>query len=318
MLLWVFDLEDLAPLPLPSSPHDATAPDRLRRGNSASARARTSEIGPSRSLPTSERLNRSIMSASSGERFTYLIYHLARTVPSVDNLYILLWTALEAVMGLRTDQPDIEIVQTNVAQAIVLGSVGRRVNSTVQRLRTLSRANNWSYLGPAEANEYDLMGLCRWIVWLIDKSVAKSQDDPFLILKADPLLAKQYRTINETWGDLGVLRELVSSSERNLRYQLDRLYLTRNTIIHSGHFGRTGAYQWIHLEWYVGKILAQAISTLDQLYGQLQADPRDLVFGELQGQYRSTVDYLRRHSSESITLDHLIVSGVTRFPTLCF
>ena len=221
-------------------------------------------------------------------------------------------------MGLRTNQPDIEIVQTNVAQAIALGAVGRRVNSTVQRLRTLGRANQWPYLGPSEASEYERVGLCRWIMWLTDKNVADTQDDPFLIFEADPLLARQYRTINETWSDLGVLAKLISSSERNLRYQLDRLYLTRNTIIHSGHFGRTGTYQWIHLEWYVGKILAQAISTLDQPSGQLQADSRDLVFGELQGQYRSTVDYLSRHSSESIALEHLIVSGVTRFPTLCF
>src|SRR5687768_7317024 len=72
MLLWVFDLEGLASLPLPSSPHDASARDRLRRGNSASARARTSEIGPSRSLPTRERLSRSMIPASSEDTFTFL------------------------------------------------------------------------------------------------------------------------------------------------------------------------------------------------------------------------------------------------------
>lgn len=244
-------------------------------------------------------------------------YNLARAVPSVENSYILLWTALEALMGLRTDQPDIEIVQTNVAQSVALGSVGRRVNSTVQRLRTLGRANDWPYLGPG-ASEYDRTGLCDWIVWLTDRSTQDTQDDPFCILKEDPLLCKQYRYINENWKNLSVLHDIIVASERNLRYQLDRVYLTRNTIIHSGHFGHTGTYLWIHLEWYVGKLLAEAISTLDGMFGQLSADPRDMVFGGLQGQYRSTVDYLSRHSNESITFDRLIASGISRFPALCF
>jgi hypothetical protein len=48
-------------------------------------------------------------------------YNLARNVPSVENSYILLWTALESLMGLRTEKADIEIVKDNVSEAMGLG-----------------------------------------------------------------------------------------------------------------------------------------------------------------------------------------------------
>jgi hypothetical protein len=245
-------------------------------------------------------------------------YNLARNVPSVENSYILLWTALESLMGLRTEKADIEIVKDNLSEAMGVGAVGRRVNSTVQRIRTLGQANSWPYLGPPNADEYDRAGLSRWLEWFVNQSVANTTDDPFTVLKDDPLVCKQYRQMNENWRTLGDLRTLILMTEKNLRYQIDRLYLTRNRIVHSGQFGRTGIYLWVHLEWYVGKILGQAILTIQETFEQLQADPRDVVFGCLRGQYKSTVDYLNRHSQKEIAFEHLMASGVTRFPVFCF
>jgi hypothetical protein len=60
------------PFPWLSSPYDVSGLGRYLKEISLSARARTSEIGPSRSLPTSKRLNRSIIPASSDETFTFL------------------------------------------------------------------------------------------------------------------------------------------------------------------------------------------------------------------------------------------------------
>lgn len=245
-------------------------------------------------------------------------YNTARVVPSVENSYILLWTALEALMGLKTDKSDIEVVQDNVAQPLALGAVGRRINATVQRLRTTGNANKWKYLGPRYANEYDRLGLCRWMGWLTDQTDKHSLKDPFTVLKEDPLLCMQYRNINEKWLTYKDLLRVLKVSERMTRYQLDRLYLTRNRIVHSGHFGHTGIYQWVHLEWYVGKMLAQAILILNELPDHFLRNPLDAVFGCLVGQYRATLDFLDRHSGQSITTEGLIASGITRFPALCY
>jgi hypothetical protein len=138
------------------------------------------------------------------------------------------------------------------------------------------------------------------------------------VLKEDPLVCSQYRHMNEGWHTLGDLGSVIKAAEINLRYQIDRLYLTRNRIVHSGQFGRTGIYLWVHLEWYVGKILGQAILTIQEMAEQLQADPRDVVFSCLRGQYESSINYLNRHAQKEIAFDRLMASGVTRFPVFCF
>jgi hypothetical protein len=90
--------------------------------------------------------------------------------------------------------------------------------------------------------------------------------------------------------------------------------------VHSGRFGRSGNYLWIHLEWYVAKLLAVSILILDDLSFDLDLDanPRDIVFGCLRGQYESSKDYLERHKDKIINFDNILSSGITRFPVLCF
>jgi hypothetical protein len=244
-------------------------------------------------------------------------YNLSRNVPSIENSFLLLWTSLESLMGMKTDKADIELIQDNLAPAIALGAVGRRVNATVQRLRATGKANRWTYLGPS-ASEYHTPGLCEWTSWLVDQSTRNTADDPFAVLEEDPLLCKQYRRINEKWRRLEDLARILRASEKTTRFQLDRLYMTRNRIIHSGRFEAGGTYQWIHLEWYVGKILAQAVLITDQLGLREVPDPRDVLFASVQGQYRSSLDYFERHADKPIESAHLIASAVMRFPAFCY
>ncbi|PKJ52330.1 hypothetical protein [Bacillus sp. SN10] len=245
-------------------------------------------------------------------------YNLARTVPSIENSYILLWTSLEALMGLRSEKSDIEIVQSNVARAIAMGAVGRRVNSFVDRLRLTVAKNRWKkgdypHLGTETSNN-----ICYWIEWLADSQYAQTSRDPYNYLKSDPLLCRNYCKINESWNKLGDLLSIIKDSNKSVEYQLERLYLTRNLIIHSAQFGKSGSYLWLHLEWYVGKLLSQTIQFLRYGYDIEKSDPRDLVFGNFQGQYQSTIDYLERHKDAPITLDRLKSSGIGSYPILCF
>jgi len=258
------------------------------------------------------------------ERFedSLYLYHLALGVPTIENSYILLWTALESLMGLRTNEADIITIKKNVTSTLALGAVGRRVNATVQRIRNTAKANSWRKAyhpkNDSKAKENDRIGLCHWIEWIADQDIKDTDNYPYEDMKSEPLLCKQYCTINEAWVNLQQLHDIIIKSQKNLDYQLDRLYQTRNRIVHSGRFGRTGMYLWIHLEWYVAKLLAVAILITDNLPNQLDAEPRDIVFGCLRGQYESSINYLDRHKDKKIEFDYILESGITRFPVLCF
>ena len=252
------------------------------------------------------------------------LYHLALSVPTIENSYILLWTSLESLMGLRTNEPDIVTIKKNVSSTLALGAIGRRVNATIQRMRSTSNANGWKKIySPSDdpsANEFDAIGLCHWISWITDQNIENSPDYPYNDMESEPLLCKQYLDINQNWKKLQDLHSVITLSQKNLEYQLDRLYQTRNRIVHSGRFGRSGNYLWIHLEWYVAKLLAVSILILDNLSFDLDLDanPRDIVFGCLRGQYKSSIDYLERHKDKIIDFDNLLSSGITTFPVLCF
>ncbi|MEK9499857.1 hypothetical protein [Gaopeijia maritima] len=243
-------------------------------------------------------------------------YNLARSVTSLENSYTLLWTALESLTGLRGDKADIVAVQDVLGSALSLGAVGRRVVSTVSRIRSTGKLRGWRYLGPS-SSEYEPAGLVDWIVWMVDASTKDSPNDPYEVLNEDPLLCRQWREINEGWAMLGDLRTVCADSERATRYHLDRIYLHRNLVIHSGTFGHPAGNLWVHFEWYVGKLLALAV-IMSRRPLATGGDLRDQVAGTLIGQAEATLEYLKRHQQDPITHERLHLSGLTRFPAVCF
>lgn len=249
-------------------------------------------------------------------------YHLAHSVSSMENSYLLLWTALESLMGFRAQSTDnIGNIKENVAKALALGSVGRRVNATIQRMKLTSSKDSWGKkYGPENSqniSEYETSGLCEWIAWIANLDVGKEED--FLkSIRQEPLLGRQFSKINQEWKKLKNINEVIIRAEKNTSYQLDRLYQARNRIVHSGQFGRTGKYLWIHLEWYLGKLLAVSLLISRKFPQNFDADQRDIVFGCLRGQYESSIDYLKRHEDKTIEFKHLLASGITAFPVLCF
>lgn len=259
-------------------------------------------------------------------------YHLAHSAPSVENSYLLLWTSLEAIMGIRgNDSSNIAIVKDNVSQTLALGAVGRRVNGIVQRLKINRQKFGWKYYGPSVSdvdntiNEFQELGLCHWLAWLADPNIKATDNDLFEDFRREPLLCRQYTTINNSnsdtsWKTLKQIRQATTRSEKNTRYQLDRLYLTRNKIVHAGKFGRTGIYLWGHLEWYIGKILAVSLLILNNSPKEIYEnnEPRDVIFSSTTLQYKTTCEYLTRHHSNPITVDNIYDSGVMKFPVLCF
>lgn len=261
-------------------------------------------------------------------------YHLAMNAPSVENSYILLWTALEALMGLRTDNADIVDIKENVSKTIALGAVARRVVSFAKRFEFSKKHVHFIRKHHAEYNtplvhSHSTEGIREWLLWLT-KSIPDGGDlgkqgevdgtekaegtetmkDPYELLWIDPLLCRQYLTFNQQLTKLDALHKLITRSKSNMDYQLDRLYFVRNTITHSGKSGHIGAYLWVHLEWYVGKLLAYSLTNLKQYSGSYSDDARDLVFSVSRSKYDSMTQYLKDRRTQDITRENCTSSGV--------
>lgn len=243
-------------------------------------------------------------------------YNLAQNAPTVENSYALLWTCLESLMGLRTDVSDIQTVQDNVSEALALGAIGRRISSFVMRLISCKEIDINSLALPTH-NTYSLNDLGAWGAWIADQTVRDTARDPYNELQKNSLLCNQYCKLNDKWKNHNGILDDINHSKTKIVYQLDRLYLTRNQIIHSAKFRNTSMHLWSHLEWIVGKLLAQSLIITSQ-HTYINTDSRDIIFSIIRNQYTETIDFISRNSGKSITADTMNESGLSRFPVLCF
>lgn len=239
-------------------------------------------------------------------------------VPSMENSYILLWTALESIMGQRDKRSDIDVIKENVSKTISIGAVGRRINGFTERYLMMKEKMCWNILDMDNVFLDTKEGGAKWLEWLIKKYDDKDLDDPFVMLKTCPLLCKIYRDLNENLFKNNDLVVITKNSRRKVEYQLERLYLMRNSIVHSGKFNKNNSYLWGYLEWYIGKLLAQFIVLLSEISIVKGENVRDNIFAYMQGQYDSIINYLEVNGDEEITLENILASQITDFPILSF
>ena len=249
-------------------------------------------------------------------------YHQAHSTPFIEGSFIMLWTTLESLASNKTEKADIENIKDLFCCGVAVGAVGRRVNAFVQRLRSTGNANNWDRICPDEKNtrEFSETGLSNWLAWLTAEYESDSATDPYTAIKDDPLLTKQFLFFNENWKKNDDLLAVIETSKLRMEYMLDRIYVTRNRLVHSGTFGSGGVAQWSHLEWYVGKLLSLALiaglNTRND--SDFDIDIRDNLSATLVGHYETSTDYLKRRRTEPIKYEFARHSGVFRFPELCF
>ena len=98
-----------------------------------------------------------------------------------------------------------------------------------------------------------------------------------------------------------------------MRYQVDRLYLTRNRIVHHGSLDEHGEDLWIHLEYYVGRMIAAGLRMAQEraAAGQLIIDApwRELGARVLSG-FEATRIFAKAHSDKVPSEQDLGVSGL--------
>ena len=194
-------------------------------------------------------------------------YNLAIGSKSIENSMSLLWTSLEILLPYRFKENDISNVQYFVSKSLSIGAVGREFMSFVKRYCD----SNWINSGSLDSIgiltnyiKYDHNALMLYFNFL-----AKEYDkekDPFDTLEdCSQLLAKDFCKINDIYtGKNGETVDYwlqkIEHSEQSISYQLDRIYLHRNQIVHTGKFVNEYSNLWNHLEWYVGKLLSYCVS----------------------------------------------------------
>lgn len=202
-------------------------------------------------------------------------YNLALGSKSIENSLSLLWTSLETLLPYRLKENDIENVQYFVSKSLSLGAIGREVTSFASRFLN----TNWLNSSPFQDMglytsylNYTPDGIKKWIEWLSIEYTTEDPTDPFSIIKENSnLLCKQFCFLNSVYTGIHsdhinaeYWLDKIKASEQSIIYQLDRIYLHRNQIVHSGKFINEYSNLWNHLEWYVGKLLSFCVINYTQ------------------------------------------------------
>lgn len=223
-------------------------------------------------------------------------YNLAIGSKSIENSLFLLWTSLESLLPYRKHETDIESVQYFVSNSLSFGTIGRELFSFLSRYVETSRLHDDCFDGLngmyAKFFSNSPSGMKKWADWLCTEF--KESDDPYYTIKEySNLLCKQFRFLNELYtgkhkecNTVIYWLDKINKSKKSIHYQLDRIYLHRNQIVHSGKFINEYSNLWAHLEWYIGKLLTYGVIKYyeepdnfkkENAYLQLESDSRSIL-----------------------------------------
>ena len=233
-------------------------------------------------------------------------YNLALRSKSIENSLSLLWTSLETLLPYRLKDNDIENVQYFVSKSLSIGSIGREIISFTERLCLTHRLNEncFSSFGVfSNFVSYQPSTVKRYIEWL---ATDHSANDPYNVIKPiSNLLCKQFCFLNDVYtgkhtrlNTAQYWLDKIKSSETSIMYQLDRIYLHRNQIVHSGKFINEYSNLWHHLEWYVGKLLAYCV--IEFLQSTKEVFSKELAFMKLEADYDTLTNLLENYRDQRI------------------
>lgn len=221
-------------------------------------------------------------------------YNLALGSKSIENSLSLLWTALESLVPYRTKESDIDNIKYFVGKSLSFGAMSRDLMGFIIRCVELNNMdkNCLAHLDiSSNYVKYTPSGMSHWANWLSTKF--EKEKDPYDTFKVySNLLCKMFCDLNDALSGEDPIKSKVKywigrieSSRMAIEYQLDRIYLHRNQIVHSGKFINEYSNLWSNLEWYVGKLLSYAFiklmnsryETLESAFIELESDHDQLA-----------------------------------------
>ena len=183
-------------------------------------------------------------------------YNLALGSKSIENSLSLLWTSIECTLPYRVNKSDIVNIRDLFTKIYCFGSFTRDIQYLIKRINIVNTVNKGCFNSagvntlPKNNSGEDLQ---IWLDWLKTDSINKFK----LFNSISGLLAQEYlltiRPVVE--GNLSDILTRIKSSKSSIEFQLHRIYLHRNQIVHSGDYINEYTNLWIHLEWYIGKFL---------------------------------------------------------------
>lgn len=256
-----------------------------------------------------------------GIRDSLYYYNLALGSKSIENSLSLLWTSLETLLPYRLKNNDIENIQYFVSKSLSVGAIGREVTSFGLRFLSTNWQNDNSLNGLGLYTtyiNYTPTGIAKWINWLSTDYSQEGVEDPYETMKTSSnILCKQFCFLNEIYtgkhSDYKTVEywvDKIKSSEESISYQLDRIYLHRNQIVHTGKFINEYSNLWNHLEWYVGKLLAFCVINYIQREDKQNFNKEEL-FMQLEADCDLLLNLLENHKDKTIkelTFAHLLIT----------
>ncbi len=234
-------------------------------------------------------------------------YNLALGSKSIENSLSLLWTSLETLLPYRLKNNDIENVQYFVSKSLSVGAIGREITSFASRFIHTNWVNNDSLIDLGLYTSYfnyKPEGVRKWIDWLATEY--SEDNDPYSTLKENSnLLCKNFCSLNDIFtgkndNSVEYWLKKIQNSETSIKYQLDRIYLHRNQIVHSGKFINEYSNLWNHLEWYVGKLLSFTVIKFIQLENKAEFD-KEKIFMQLEADVDMVINLLENNKSKKIS-----------------
>jgi len=228
-------------------------------------------------------------------------YNLALGSKSIENSLSLLWTTLESIIPYRMSGSDVECVQHVLTKGLSLGSICRDVHGFAVRFIQQNQQNENMLAGLGTRNfpsHYSSQGLEQWFIWLSDETQAKKRHSAIKV--CSELLTYQYAKIGRPYSEqpLEYLLDRIESSKMSINYQIQRIYLHRNQIVHAGDMVNEYSNLWMHLEWYVGKLLAYFFI---QMHFLNKHTSLETAFRQLEADYDYLVSYLKMNKTEKIS-----------------
>lgn len=221
-------------------------------------------------------------------------YHLALGSKSIENSLSLLWTSLESLLPYYSRKSNIESVKEFVSKSLSIGAVSRQLQSFTNRYNSYNqntpnpiKVDEWKWKGRILSSE-ELVDFFNLITNLNDEGATTITS---ILKDKSNLIAMEFTSLGKPLSSesLFYLKTKIENSEKSIRYQLQRIYLYRNQIVHSGEMINEYTNLWKHLEWYVGKLLFYAVSEVE-IYKN--SNSLEDCFRKLEGEMTYLISYL--------------------------
>lgn len=223
-------------------------------------------------------------------------YNLALGSKSIENSLSLLWTTIETILPYRTHKADIENVRDIFSKVFGFGAITRDIQYLIKRIAIVNRVNKdcFKSIGidtlPKNNTGKDLI---IWLDWLKTDSLNKFKHFDAI----SSLLATEYMTTIKPLlsGKLSCILNRVTASKESIEFQLQRIYLHRNQIVHSGDYINEYTNLWIHLEWYIGKFLYFIVleTEINKTYNNTEEQ-----FRHIESEFEYCYSYLEKNKNK--------------------